>query len=52
MLSTQVPEEIETFVIILWNITGGAELGSALNATLFINKNDDPIYFEGLFQFQ
>ncbi|XP_032873159.1 adhesion G-protein coupled receptor V1 [Amblyraja radiata] len=41
-----VPEEIETFVIILWNITGGAGLGSALNATLLINKNDDPIYFE------
>lgn len=26
---------------------GGARLGNFLNATLKINKNDDPIYFLG-----
>ncbi|GCB66672.1 hypothetical protein scyTo_0007916 [Scyliorhinus torazame] len=42
----EIPEEIETFTVILWNTTGGAKLGSVLNATLLITKNDDPIYFE------
>ncbi|XP_051876623.1 adhesion G-protein coupled receptor V1 [Pristis pectinata] len=45
-LPDSIPEEMEAFIIILWNITGEARLGSAQNATLFINKNDDPIYFE------
>ncbi|XP_078413685.1 adhesion G-protein coupled receptor V1 [Cetorhinus maximus] len=45
-LPDAIPEEIETFAVILWNTTGGARLGNVLNATLLINKNDDPIYFE------
>ncbi|XP_048383057.2 adhesion G-protein coupled receptor V1 isoform X4 [Stegostoma tigrinum] len=45
-LPDAIPEEIETFTIFLYNTTGGARLGSVLNATLLINKNDDPIYFE------
>ncbi|XP_038661208.1 adhesion G-protein coupled receptor V1 isoform X3 [Scyliorhinus canicula] len=45
-LPDAIPEEIETFTVILWNTTGGAKLGSVLNATLLITKNDDPIYFE------
>ncbi|XP_067885769.1 adhesion G-protein coupled receptor V1 [Heterodontus francisci] len=45
-LPDSIPEEIETFTVLLWNTTGGARLGSVLNTTLRINKNDDPIYFE------
>uniref|UniRef100_UPI00398F1058 adhesion G-protein coupled receptor V1 isoform X2 n=1 Tax=Pristiophorus japonicus TaxID=55135 RepID=UPI00398F1058 len=45
-LPDAIPEEIETFTVILWNTTGGARLGSVLNATLLIHKNDNPIYFE------
>ncbi|XP_059825311.1 adhesion G-protein coupled receptor V1 [Hypanus sabinus] len=45
-LPDSIPEETETFTVILWNVTGNARLGSLLNATLLINKNDDPIYFE------
>ena len=43
----QIPEELENFTITLLNATGGARLGDNLNATLHINKNDDPIYFAG-----
>lgn len=45
--SSQVPEDVEKFTITLINATGGARLGSILNASLQINKNDDPIYFAG-----
>ncbi|XP_078070005.1 adhesion G-protein coupled receptor V1 [Mustelus asterias] len=45
-LPDAIPEDIESFRVILWNTTGGARLGSVLSATLFIDKNDDPIYFE------
>ncbi|XP_060927102.1 adhesion G-protein coupled receptor V1 [Limanda limanda] len=41
----EIPEEMENFTISLLNATGGARLGNLLNATLQINKNDDPIYF-------
>ncbi|XP_062238571.1 adhesion G-protein coupled receptor V1 [Platichthys flesus] len=41
----EIPEEMENFTITLLNATGGASLGNLLNATLQINKNDDPIYF-------
>lgn len=50
--SSQVPEDVEKFTITLINATGGARLGSILNASLQINKNDDPIYFAGnIFKF-
>ena len=38
---------MEHFTLSLTNVTGGARLGSALNASLQVNKNDDPIYFAG-----
>ncbi|KAF7670351.1 hypothetical protein LDENG_00010120 [Lucifuga dentata] len=41
----EIPEDMENFTITLLNATGGARLGNILNATLQINKNDDPIYF-------
>ncbi|XP_072520807.1 adhesion G-protein coupled receptor V1 isoform X2 [Salminus brasiliensis] len=41
----EIPEENEEFAIILINATGGARLGSVLNASLEIRKNDNPIYF-------
>ncbi|XP_026994314.2 adhesion G-protein coupled receptor V1 isoform X1 [Tachysurus fulvidraco] len=41
----EVPEGVEMFTITLLNATGGARLGNILNASLQINKNDDPIYF-------
>ncbi|XP_053084899.1 adhesion G-protein coupled receptor V1 isoform X1 [Pangasianodon hypophthalmus] len=41
----EVPEDVEKFTITLINATGGARLGNILNASLQINKNDDPIYF-------
>ncbi|GAA6109102.1 adhesion G-protein coupled receptor V1 isoform X1 [Tachysurus ichikawai] len=41
----EVPEDVEIFTITLINATGGARLGNILNASLQINKNDDPIYF-------
>uniref|UniRef100_A0A667Y0L3 Adhesion G-protein coupled receptor V1 n=1 Tax=Myripristis murdjan TaxID=586833 RepID=A0A667Y0L3_9TELE len=41
----EIPEDMENFTITLINATGGARLGNVLNASLQINKNDDPIYF-------
>uniref|UniRef100_A0A672JI01 Adhesion G-protein coupled receptor V1 n=1 Tax=Salarias fasciatus TaxID=181472 RepID=A0A672JI01_SALFA len=41
----EIPEDEENFTITLLNATGGARLGTILNANLQINKNDDPIYF-------
>ncbi|XP_056232770.1 adhesion G-protein coupled receptor V1 isoform X2 [Seriola aureovittata] len=41
----EIPEDMENFTITLLNATGGATLGKLLNASLHINKNDDPIYF-------
>uniref|UniRef100_A0A8C7IVD8 Adhesion G-protein coupled receptor V1 n=1 Tax=Oncorhynchus kisutch TaxID=8019 RepID=A0A8C7IVD8_ONCKI len=41
----ELPEDMENFTITLLNVTGGARLGNILNASLQINKNDDPIYF-------
>ncbi|CAB1321522.1 unnamed protein product [Coregonus sp. 'balchen'] len=41
----ELPEDMENFTITLLNATGGARLGNILNASLQINKNDDPIYF-------
>lgn len=43
----KIPEDVENFTITLINATGGARLGNVLNASLQINKNDDPIYFAG-----
>eukprot|EP00064_Thunnus_orientalis_P005520 superscaffoldBa00000542_g5534 len=40
-------EDMENFTITLLNATGGARMGNILNASLQINKNDDPIYFSG-----
>uniref|UniRef100_A0A8C5D7Y0 Adhesion G-protein coupled receptor V1 n=1 Tax=Gouania willdenowi TaxID=441366 RepID=A0A8C5D7Y0_GOUWI len=40
-----IPEDLENFTITLTNVTGGARLGNVLNASLWINENDDPIYF-------
>ncbi|XP_017551078.2 adhesion G-protein coupled receptor V1 isoform X2 [Pygocentrus nattereri] len=41
----EIPEDNEQFTITLINATSGARLGSVLNASLEIRKNDDPIYF-------
>ncbi|XP_061478182.1 adhesion G-protein coupled receptor V1 isoform X3 [Rhineura floridana] len=41
----EIPEEIEVFIISLFNTTGGARMGNITTATLQIAKNDDPIYF-------
>ncbi|XP_076853827.1 adhesion G-protein coupled receptor V1 [Brachyhypopomus gauderio] len=41
----EIPEDSEIFTISLVNVTGGARLGSVLNASLEVNKNDDPISF-------
>uniref|UniRef100_UPI003AAD5B8E adhesion G-protein coupled receptor V1 n=1 Tax=Centroberyx gerrardi TaxID=166262 RepID=UPI003AAD5B8E len=41
----EIPEGMDNFTITLLNATGGARLGNILNASLQINKNDDPIYF-------
>lgn len=43
----KIPEDMENFTITLLNATGGARMGNILNASLQINKNDDPIYFSG-----
>lgn len=43
----QIPEDTENFSITVLNATGGARLGNFVNASLQINKNDDPIYFSG-----
>uniref|UniRef100_A0A3Q2PRU9 Adhesion G-protein coupled receptor V1 n=1 Tax=Fundulus heteroclitus TaxID=8078 RepID=A0A3Q2PRU9_FUNHE len=40
----EIPEDKENFTITLSNATGGARLGNILSASLWINKNDDPIY--------
>uniref|UniRef100_A0A8K9V586 Adhesion G-protein coupled receptor V1 n=1 Tax=Oncorhynchus mykiss TaxID=8022 RepID=A0A8K9V586_ONCMY len=41
-----VPDEaMENFTITLLSATGGARLGNILDASLHINKNDNPIYF-------
>ncbi|KAM9251115.1 adhesion G-protein coupled receptor V1 [Cariama cristata] len=44
-LPDEVPEEMEVFIISLFNVTGGARLGNITNAILQITRNDDPIYF-------
>ncbi|XP_053910929.1 adhesion G-protein coupled receptor V1 [Cuculus canorus] len=44
-LPDEVPEEMETFTISLFNATGGARLGNITTAILQITRNDDPIYF-------
>uniref|UniRef100_A0A3B4G959 Adhesion G-protein coupled receptor V1 n=1 Tax=Pundamilia nyererei TaxID=303518 RepID=A0A3B4G959_9CICH len=41
----EIPEEMENFTITLLNATGGARLGNIVSSNLWINKNDDPIYF-------
>lgn len=43
----KIPEDMENFTVTLLNAAGGARLGKVLNASLRINKNDDPIYFSG-----
>ncbi|XP_039203978.1 adhesion G-protein coupled receptor V1 isoform X8 [Crotalus tigris] len=43
----EIPEEMEVFIISLFNTTGGASLGNITTATLQITKNDYPIYFAG-----
>ncbi|KAK2837424.1 hypothetical protein Q5P01_014636 [Channa striata] len=44
-LPDELPEDMENFTIYLSNAMGGARLGNMLTASLWINKNDDPIYF-------
>ncbi|GAB0206124.1 adhesion G-protein coupled receptor V1 [Grus japonensis] len=44
-LPDEVPEEMEVFIISLFNATGGARLGNITSAFLQITRNDDPIYF-------
>ncbi|NXU16592.1 GPR98 protein, partial [Pardalotus punctatus] len=44
-LPDEVPEEMEVFIIRLFNATGGARLGNITTAFLQITRNDDPIYF-------
>ncbi|NWV35380.1 GPR98 protein, partial [Grantiella picta] len=44
-LPDEVPEEMEVFIIRLFNATGGATLGNITSAFLQITRNDDPIYF-------
>uniref|UniRef100_A0A663NAC2 Adhesion G-protein coupled receptor V1 n=1 Tax=Athene cunicularia TaxID=194338 RepID=A0A663NAC2_ATHCN len=44
-LPDEVPEEMEEFIISLFNATGGARLGNITRAILKITRNDDPIYF-------
>ncbi|NWV26847.1 GPR98 protein, partial [Origma solitaria] len=44
-LPDEVPEEMEVFIIRLFNATGGARLGNITSAFLKITRNDDPIYF-------
>ncbi|NWU68697.1 GPR98 protein, partial [Pterocles burchelli] len=44
-LPDEVPEEMEVFIISLFNATGGARLGNITSAILQIARNDDPIYF-------
>ncbi|XP_056157733.1 adhesion G-protein coupled receptor V1 isoform X2 [Lampris incognitus] len=41
----EIPEDVESFTITLLSATDGARLGNILNASLQVNKNDDPIYF-------
>ncbi|KAH0628079.1 hypothetical protein JD844_008789 [Phrynosoma platyrhinos] len=41
----EIPEEMEEFIISLFNNTGGARMGNITTAVLHITKNDDPIYF-------
>lgn len=43
----KIPEAMENFTITLLGATGGARLGNILDASLHINKNDNPIYFAG-----
>ncbi|OWK61600.1 G-protein coupled receptor 98, partial [Lonchura striata] len=44
-LPDEIPEEMEVFIIRLFNATGGARLGNITSAFLQITRNDDPIYF-------
>ncbi|NXK95299.1 GPR98 protein, partial [Formicarius rufipectus] len=44
-LPDEVPEEVEVFIIRLFNATNGASLGNITSAFLQITRNDDPIYF-------
>ncbi|XP_064499040.1 adhesion G-protein coupled receptor V1 isoform X4 [Pseudopipra pipra] len=44
-LPDEVPEEMEVFIITLFNATNGARLGNITSAFLHITRNDDPIYF-------
>ncbi|NXO67952.1 GPR98 protein, partial [Phainopepla nitens] len=44
-LPDEVPEEMEVFIIRLFNATDGARLGNITSAFLQITRNDDPIYF-------
>ncbi|NXF82786.1 GPR98 protein, partial [Sclerurus mexicanus] len=44
-LPDEVPEEMEVFIITLFNATNGARLGNITSALLHITRNDDPIYF-------
>ncbi|XP_027733793.1 adhesion G-protein coupled receptor V1 isoform X6 [Empidonax traillii] len=44
-LPDEVPEEMEVFIIRLFNATNGARLGNTTSAFLQITRNDDPIYF-------
>ncbi|KAK7934133.1 hypothetical protein WMY93_005029 [Mugilogobius chulae] len=41
----EIPEDLESFTIKLYNATAGAKLGMFLSTNLMINRNDDPISF-------
>ncbi|XP_015282612.1 PREDICTED: G-protein coupled receptor 98 [Gekko japonicus] len=45
-LPDEVPEEMEVFIVNLFNTTGDARMGNRTTAVLQITKNDDPIYFD------
>ena len=45
----KIPEENEKFQIVLLSAVGGAAIGSPSVSTIVILKNDDAIFFEGMF---
>uniref|UniRef100_A0A1I8J347 Cadherin domain-containing protein n=1 Tax=Macrostomum lignano TaxID=282301 RepID=A0A1I8J347_9PLAT len=44
-LPDDIPEDQEQFTVTLFNVTGGASLGSRAQAFVYIDQNDSPVYF-------
>ena len=44
-IADEIPEKNESFSIQLTKVTGEARLGAQTQATLVIDKNDDPVFF-------